>query len=78
MLTINELGYILGDFFSLAHLVTLCKNASKLKDRLSTALRFADATNDQGCQIFLDTINQNEGKYTKLSQHYQVAIKYTK
>jgi hypothetical protein len=32
----------------------------------------------QGCQIFLDTIYQNEGKYTKLPQHYQMAIKYTK
>jgi hypothetical protein len=32
----------------------------------------------QGCQIFLGTIYQNEGKYTKLPQHYQMAIKYTK
>jgi hypothetical protein len=32
----------------------------------------------QGCQILLDTIYQNEGKYTKLPQHYQMAIKYTK
>jgi hypothetical protein len=33
----------------------------------------------QGCQIFLDTIYQNEGKwYTKLPQHYQMAIQYTK
>jgi hypothetical protein len=30
----------------------------------------------QGCQIFLDTIYQNEEKYTKLP-HYQMAIKYT-
>jgi hypothetical protein len=32
----------------------------------------------QGCQIFLDTIYPNEGKYTKLPQHDQIAIKYTK
>jgi hypothetical protein len=32
----------------------------------------------QGCQIFLDTIYQNEGKYTKLPHHHQMAIKYTK
>jgi hypothetical protein len=32
----------------------------------------------QGCQIFLDTIYQNEGKCTKLPQHYQMAIKYAK
>jgi hypothetical protein len=33
---------------------------------------------DQGCQIFLDAIYQNDGKYTKLPQHYRIAIKYTK
>jgi hypothetical protein len=33
---------------------------------------------EQGCQIFLDTIYKNEGKYTKLPQHYQMTIKYTK
>jgi hypothetical protein len=33
---------------------------------------------EQGCQIFRDKINQNEGKYTKIPQHYQIAIKYTK
>jgi hypothetical protein len=33
---------------------------------------------DQGCQIFLDTIYQNEGKYTKLQEHYQMTLKYTK
>jgi hypothetical protein len=32
----------------------------------------------QGCQIFLYTIYQNEGKYTKLPQHYEMDIKYTK
>jgi hypothetical protein len=32
----------------------------------------------QGCQIFLNTIYQNEGKYTKLLHHYQMAIKYSK
>jgi hypothetical protein len=32
----------------------------------------------QGCQIFLDTIYQNVGKYTKLPQHYQMAIKIYK
>jgi hypothetical protein len=32
----------------------------------------------QGCQIFLDTINQNDEKYTKLTLNYQMAIKYTK
>jgi hypothetical protein len=32
----------------------------------------------QGCQIFLDTVYQNGGKYTKLPQHYQMAIKNTK
>jgi hypothetical protein len=32
----------------------------------------------QGCQIFLDTIYRNERKYTKLPQHYQMDIKYTK
>jgi hypothetical protein len=31
-----------------------------------------------GCQIFHDTIYQNEAKYTKLPQHYQMAIKYIK
>jgi hypothetical protein len=30
----------------------------------------------QGCQIFLDTINQNGEKYTKLPQHYLMVIKY--
>jgi hypothetical protein len=30
-----------------------------------------------GCQIFLDTTYQNEGKCTKLPLHYQMAIKYT-
>jgi hypothetical protein len=30
----------------------------------------------EGCQIFLDTIYQNEGKYAKLQQHYQMAITY--
>jgi hypothetical protein len=33
---------------------------------------------NQGCQIFLDTIYQNGEKYTKLPQHYQMAIKYYK
>jgi hypothetical protein len=33
---------------------------------------------EQGCQIFLDTSYQNGGKYTRLPQHYQIAIKYTK
>jgi hypothetical protein len=33
---------------------------------------------DQGCQIFLEKIYQNEGKCTKLPRHYQLAIKYTK
>jgi hypothetical protein len=28
----------------------------------------------QGCQIYFDTIYQNEGKYTKLPQHYQMAV----
>jgi hypothetical protein len=28
---------------------------------------------EQGCQIY-----KNEGKYTKLPQHYQMTIKYTK
>jgi hypothetical protein len=32
----------------------------------------------QICQIFLYTIYQNRGKYTKLPLHYQTAIKYTK
>jgi hypothetical protein len=32
----------------------------------------------QGCQIFLDTIYHNEGKYTKLPQLYEMAIKYIK
>jgi hypothetical protein len=32
----------------------------------------------QCCQIFLDTIYQNGVKYTKLSQHFQMIIKYTK
>jgi hypothetical protein len=31
-----------------------------------------------GLPDFLDTIYQNGGKYTKLSQHYQMAIKFTK
>jgi hypothetical protein len=30
---------------------------------------------EQGCQIFLDTIYQNGGKYTKLPLNYQMAIK---
>jgi hypothetical protein len=40
----------------------------------------------QGCQIFLDTINESGKKYSKLSQHYlpngpkiyQMAVKYSK
>jgi hypothetical protein len=32
----------------------------------------------QGCQIFLDTIYQNMGKYTKLPQLYQIALEFTK
>jgi hypothetical protein len=32
----------------------------------------------QGCQIFLDTIYQNKGKYTTLPQHDPIAINYTK
>jgi hypothetical protein len=32
----------------------------------------------QGCQIFIHTIYQNKAKYTKLPQHYRMAIKYTK
>jgi hypothetical protein len=32
----------------------------------------------QGCQIFLDTIYQNVGKYTKLLQNYQITIKCKK
>jgi hypothetical protein len=30
----------------------------------------------QGCQIFLDRVNQNGGKYIKLPQYYQMTIKY--
>jgi hypothetical protein len=30
---------------------------------------------NQGCQIFPDTIYQNEGKHTKLPQHYPMSIK---
>jgi hypothetical protein len=32
------------------------------------------ADSDQGCQIFLDTMYQNEGKYTNIPQHFQMAI----
>jgi hypothetical protein len=32
----------------------------------------------QGCQIFLDTIYQNGGNYTKLPLNFQMAIKCTK
>jgi hypothetical protein len=32
----------------------------------------------KGCQIFLDTIYQNEVNCTKLPQLYQMAIKYSK
>jgi hypothetical protein len=32
----------------------------------------------QSCQIFLDTIYQNGGKYTKFKINYQLAVKYTK
>jgi hypothetical protein len=31
----------------------------------------------QGCQIFLDTINQNGIKYTKLQINYLTVLKYT-
>jgi hypothetical protein len=31
-----------------------------------------------GCQIFLNLIYQNGGKYTKLPLNYQTVIKYTK
>jgi hypothetical protein len=30
----------------------------------------------KGCQIFLDTVYQNGGKYTKLPLHYLMALKY--
>jgi hypothetical protein len=31
-----------------------------------------------GLPDFLDTIYQNSEKYTKVAQHYQMTIKYTK
>jgi hypothetical protein len=33
---------------------------------------------NQGCQIYLDTIYQNGGKFTKLPEHYQMVVRYTK
>jgi hypothetical protein len=33
--------------------------------------------NEQGCQIFLDTIYQSGEKYTKWRENYQTPIKYT-
>jgi hypothetical protein len=54
--------------------------AIKRTDFFSLVIVFRRMTNGltQCCQIFLDTIYQNEVKYTKLPQHYQMAIKYTK
>jgi hypothetical protein len=49
-----------------------------MKKRESAWVVDLSNTYTQGCQIFLDTTYQNEGKYTKLPQHYQMVIKYTK
>jgi hypothetical protein len=40
--------------------------------------RNSELTRDQGCQIFLDAMYQNGGKYSKLPLNYQIAIKCTK
>jgi hypothetical protein len=42
-------------------------------EHLSTLTGFSGTL---GCQIFMDTINQNGGKYTKLPLNYQTVIKY--
>jgi hypothetical protein len=52
----------------------------KLRYRRSYLSVTADRHNagKQGCQIFLGTIYQTGDKLNKLTQHYQIAIKYSK
>jgi hypothetical protein len=49
------------------------------KFRINVATKM---TPNQGCQIFLDTLNQKEGKYTKLPlkghKIFQMAVIYSK
>jgi hypothetical protein len=45
---------------------------------MEVAIAGGDSTVEQGCQIFLDTMYQNGGKYTKLLLTYQTAITYAK
>jgi hypothetical protein len=48
----------------------------KRLDTFHTAKKFQSSW--QGCQIFLDAKYQNGEKYTKLPQHYPMAMKYDK
>jgi hypothetical protein len=48
-----------------------------MKDVQGTENRM-NGQQDQGCQIFLETIYQNSGKCTRLALNYQMTIKYTK
>jgi hypothetical protein len=47
-------------------------------NHLATLVPAITATAVLGCQIFLVTIYQNGGKYTKLTQNYQTPIECTK
>jgi hypothetical protein len=60
-------------------LAAIAKEASVTLETYTIFELIAAATRrEQGCQIFIDTIYQNEGKYTKIQQHCQRAIKYSK
>jgi hypothetical protein len=68
----------LGIFFSQARLVTLMVGSTGAAVKRLFFVEEKKLTRNLGCQIFLDTIYQNEGKDTKLPQPYQMAIKCTK
>jgi hypothetical protein len=59
------------------------KKTPKIKEKKSKIKEmwtFEEITSSlvQGCQIFRDTIYQNEEKYTKFPLNYHMAIKYTR
>jgi hypothetical protein len=67
-----------GVFKNLGSTFTVTEMPLTSKSFRSTGLLDArySASFEQGCQIFLDTIDQNGGKYTKLPLNCQMTIKY--
>jgi hypothetical protein len=71
-----------GPFFSQTNRVALvrkcvagCGMRPLLRRATLSHIRFSrETSDDQGCQIFLDTMYQKGGKWTKLSLNYQKAI----